>query len=112
NNRITDIHDAKANLVVHNQYDQSGRVSHQDLADGSSYNYAYTLSTCPNPPGTCVPAIIQTDLTDRRGTVRRVQFNAQGRVIRNTFAAGLAGQQVVQYEFTNDQLTATIDALN
>jgi RHS repeat-associated protein len=114
NHRLTAIHAPNGTLVVENHYGTGGRVTHQRLGDGSSYSYAYTLSVCqpnPPPPG-CVPRVLQTDLTDRRGTVRSTRFNSRGHVVERTVAAGLLEEQVFHYEITNGLLSASIDSLN
>jgi YD repeat-containing protein len=115
NHRLTAIH-ANGTLVVENHYGSVGRVTHQHLGDGSSYSYAYTHGVCPppipNPPFICIPRVVQTDLTDRRGTVRSVRFDPQGNVVQRTVAAGLPEEQVFHYEITNGLLTASIDPLN
>jgi RHS repeat-associated protein len=117
NHRLTAIYDSDSRLVVENEYLGLGSLLRQKLADGSSYEYTYTHSSCPPPiPGVpfCTPAprILHMDLTDRRGTVRRVQFDVLGRVFRNTVAVGLPEEQVVRYEIANDLLSASIDSLN
>ncbi|HZJ63349.1 MAG TPA: RHS repeat-associated core domain-containing protein [Kofleriaceae bacterium] len=113
-NRLEAIHAPNGTLVVQNQYASGGRVLHQDLGDGSSYSYTYTRSECPPnpPPPGCVPTVVQTDLVDRRGTVRSFRFDLQGNVVERTVAAGLPEEQVFHYEITNGLLTASIDSLN
>jgi RHS repeat-associated protein len=113
-NRLAAIHAPNGTLVVQNEYASGGRVLQQDLGDGSSYSYDYTRSVCPPdpPPPGCVPTVIQTDLTDRRGTVRSVRFDPQGNVVQRTEAAGLPEEQVFHYEITNGLLSASIDSLN
>lgn len=114
--KITAIHAPDGTLEVENQYSANQTVIHQNLADGSSYSYEYTFGFCPPPmpgePNNCIPRIAQVDLTDRRGTVRRVEFDVLGRVSKSTFAVGLPEEQVVRYEITNDLLSASVDSLN
>ena len=103
NNRLTELHDTRGNLVVQNEYDSAGRVQRQTLADGNHFSYSYTTQD---------GVITQTDLTNQRGTVRRVEFNAVGNIVRNTFALGLPEEQITTYELSNGQLTASVDPLN
>lgn len=42
NNRVTSIHDPNGNVMVQNEYDISGRVTRQVLADGNAFRYDYT----------------------------------------------------------------------
>jgi len=56
------------------------------ITQGSSNQFAYTLVAS----GT----ISQTDVTDERGTVTRMVFNAAGGLLSVTRAAGLPEQQL------------------
>lgn len=116
--RLAEIHDPRGNLVVRNDYDGAGAVIHQELDDGATYDYAYTTIPC-HPPipnqgaQLCYPFPVSVDVTSRRGTVRRVTYDLLGRVTANTYGVGLPEQQVVGYEYTNDNLLkARIDPLN
>lgn len=109
------IRDANGNLVVKNRYG-FGQVGHQDLADGSSYDYFYHQPfVCKISSGreicTTLP-IDHVELTDRRGTVRALELDGLGRVITDTFTLGLPEQQAVHYEYVFDLLTAIVDPLN
>jgi RHS repeat-associated protein len=104
NNRILSIRDPNGHTMVANEYNAAGRVVRQTLADGSTFQYAYTTDANGR--------IMQTDVTDRRGTVRRVQFDASGQVVSNTMALGLPEQQVTSYEVVNGLTLAVTDALN
>jgi len=111
-NQITELHDANGNLVVRNQYSTAGRVRQQTMADGNRFSYSYTAEN-----GTILDELpqvkpSQTDLTDQRGVIRRVEFNPEGNIIRNTFALGLPEEQITSYEFSDGQLTAIVDALH
>ena len=103
NHRITAIRDPNGNLAVQNEYDDQGRVHKQTLVDGSSFTYAYTVQN---------GRITQTEVTDPCGSVRRVEFDATGHVVKNTFPVGLPEQQVTTYEVTAGRVTARTDALN
>lgn len=112
---ILSIRDANGNVVVQNRYGL-GQVIHQDLADGSSYDYFYHqpfVCTISSGREICTTSRIDyVELTDRRGTVRTLVLDGLGRVIIDTFAHGLPEQQVVNYEYDSDLLTAIVDPLN
>ncbi|MFN9726216.1 RHS repeat-associated core domain-containing protein [Acidovorax sp.] len=102
-NRITSIKDPNGNTRVTNEYDTAGRVKKQTLADGSTYQWVYTLDGAGN--------MSQVDFTDRRGTVRRLNFDPQGWLVKNTFALGKPEQYVETYEITDGLRTAKVDGL-
>jgi YD repeat-containing protein len=63
--------DTRGTLTVTNEYDPvSGRVIRQTLADGGVYQFAYTTDANGK--------VLQTDVTDPRGIVRRMTFTADG----------------------------------
>lgn len=100
------VKDARGIVFLTNTYDASGRVSKQTQADGTTYLFAYTLDTGGR--------ITQTDVTDPRGIIRRVTFNADGHTLTDTYALGRPEQQKVTYERqagTNLPLSIT-DTLN
>lgn len=76
--------------MVTNQYDANNRVVRQTLADGGIYQFAYTL----DPNGN----VVQTDVTDPRGNVRRMAFNSSGYVTSATNALGLPEAQTTTFE--------------
>ena len=102
NHVVTQIHDANGALYVKNEYDSGGRVITQTLADDSTFKFAYTTAN---------GVTTQTELTDRRGSIRRVQFDPAGCVVKNTFPAGLPEEQVTTYEVDDGRLRASVDAL-
>ncbi|MGC4062293.1 MAG: RHS repeat-associated core domain-containing protein [Aquabacterium sp.] len=107
NNRITAITDPNGNRMVSNdQFDAAGRVLKQTLADNSTFQYAYTVD------GT--GKVTQVDVKDRRGNIRRLQFNAQGYVVKNTFPLGLPEEQVTTFNYSSltGLLVSKTDALN
>jgi len=89
NHRMTTIKDPKNVVFLTNEYDANGRVSRQTLADTGVYQFAYTLN---------VNKVIQTDVTDPRGKVRRVNFNASGQPTAEILALGTPEQQNYTYE--------------
>lgn len=103
--RMLTVKKPSGDIMMTNVYDANGRVSQQTLAGGGVYQFAYTL----NGSG----AVTQTDVTDPRGNVRRMTFNASGYPLTQTFALGKSEQQTVTYErnATTNLLTAEIDTL-
>jgi YD repeat-containing protein len=92
--RLVRVTDPEGNIQVVNTYDESDRVTFQKLADDSTFGFAYTFTG---------GKVAQAEVTDRRGSVRRVEFDANGRIVRNTYPAGLSIQQV--QTFTYDEAT-------
>ncbi|MFM0607128.1 DUF6531 domain-containing protein [Paraburkholderia sediminicola] len=88
--RLSTVTDPEGNTQVANTYDDTDRVVSQKLADNSSFSFAYTLSD---------GRIIRTEVTDRRGSIRRLEFDANGRVVRNTYPAGQRGEQVQTFVY-------------
>jgi len=88
-------------------YDASGRVQTQTQADtpATTYQYAYSTSGNGDP---------QTDITDPRGNIQRVTFNADGYAKTEIDAVGKPEQQTTTFEHDSgtDLLTATVDPLN
>jgi YD repeat-containing protein len=66
-NRMLTITDPRSNVVTTNQYDTSGRVSQQTLADGvSNWQFSYITDSNGN--------VTQTNITDPNGVVQRKNF--------------------------------------
>jgi len=89
NHHLVSIRDPNGNTIVQNVYDANARVTQQTEADGSTFTYAYTL----NGNG----KVTRTDLTDRRGNIRRVDFDANGYIVTNTFPLGKPEQQLTRF---------------
>jgi RHS repeat-associated protein len=87
-NRMTTVNDGGA-LSLTNEYDGEGRVVKQTLADGAVYRFAYQTDTTGR--------IVRTDVTDPRGTIRRVTFDANGYVATDTRALGTPDEQKLSY---------------
>lgn len=83
------IEDARGIVFLTNAYDANGRVFLQTQADNTTYQFVYTTGSNGK--------VIQTDLTDPRGIVRRVTFNADGYALTDTYALGLPEQQTTTY---------------
>ena len=88
--RMLTIKDPKLQTYLTNQYDTNGRVIKQTMADTGFYTFAYTLGANGK--------VTQTDVTDPRGNIRRVTFNASGFTLSETSAVGKPEQQTVTYE--------------
>ena len=90
-NRISSIQDASGHTFNSNTYDANDRVTTQTLADGSTYQFAYTL----DGTGT----VIETDTTDPRGVVRKTTFDAAGAVATDRFAVGAPVEEDWSYTY-------------
>ena len=103
--RLIDIKDPRGNIYLTNEYNFGGRVIEQRLADGSSVRFAYTTNVAGK--------IVQTDVTDPRGFVRRVTFDGKGYWLSDTRALGKPEQQTVTRErnATTHFVTSETDAL-
>ncbi|MFL9906677.1 DUF6531 domain-containing protein [Paraburkholderia sp. RL17-337-BIB-A] len=88
--RLVTVTDPEGNLQVTNTYDEKDRIAFQKLADDSTFRFAYTVAN---------GKVTQTEVTDRRGSIRRLEFDASGRVVRNTYPAGQPIQQVQTYTY-------------
>jgi RHS repeat-associated protein len=92
-------------VMVTNVYDANGRVSQQTLADGGIYSFTYTLDGSGK--------VTQTNVTDPRGYVRRIEFSAAGYLMRETLALGQAEQSITTLErdTQTNRATARTDPL-
>lgn len=89
--RMLTIKDPKGIVYLTNEYNgTTGRVTEQTSADGGVYQFAYTVDTNGK--------VVQTDVTDPRGHVRRVTFNSSGYSLTNTRALGEPEEQTETYE--------------
>jgi YD repeat-containing protein len=84
--RLVNVTDPEGSVQVTNAYDDRDRVVGQTLADGSTFAMSYTVTG---------GKVTQTEVTDRRGSIRRLEFDANGRVVRNTYPAGQPPDAVV-----------------
>ncbi len=101
--RLVSVTDPEGNSQVVNTYDDSDRVVAQKLADGSTFAMAYTVAS---------GKVTQVDVTDRRGSIRRVEFDANGRVVRNTYPAGQSAQQVQTFTYDANGRTTNLTVLD
>jgi len=83
-----------------------GRVKKQTYADGSSYQFAYQFGADGK--------IQQTDVTNGRGNIRRIEYTADGYIAKETRALGKPEQQstVNTWDSATHLLTSRTDALN
>src|SRR3989442_1133688 len=100
NEGLQTITDPRGFTYLKNEYDTSGHVIRQVLADGSTYTFTYTLAG---------QTITQTAVTDPRGNVTTYSFNSAQYTSQVT-AAG----QLTQYQRQTgtNALTSVTDALN
>jgi RHS repeat-associated protein len=104
--RMLTVKDARGIVYLTNEYDAAGRVSRQTQADSTTYQLAYTLDANGK--------IIQTDVTDPRGHVERVTFDARGYPLSMTRAMGTAVAQTTSYQrdANTSQVLSVTDALS
>ena len=104
-NRITRITDARGVAYLDVVYDANGRVQRQDLADGGSYQFAYTLNAANE--------ITETRVTQPNGSVRRVVFDANHMVTSDTAAFGTSLARATTYvRGTDNRVNAVVDPYN
>lgn len=103
--RVDSVFDPRNNRMVQNQYDPNGRVSLQTYADNTTTSMAYTQD------GT--GKVTQVDVTDKRGNVRRVLFDANLAITQSTYPLGKPEEQITKFQWNaNGLLANVIDALN
>ncbi|WP_144112977.1 RHS repeat-associated core domain-containing protein [Paraburkholderia sp. BCC1886] len=92
--RLVTVTDPLGNVQVTNTYGDAGdvkdRVVAQKLADNSTFDFAYTIAA---------GKVSRTEVKDRRGSIRRLDFDANGRVLRNEYPAGLEIAQVQTFVY-------------
>ena len=103
NGNMLTVIDRAGNTMVTNLYDANQRVYKQTYADNSTYLFAYTLV------GSAVTA---TDVTDGRGYVTHIAFDAAGYPVSETKASGTALAQLTTYtRGFNEFVTSVVDPL-
>ena len=105
-NRLVSIEDGRQITWLTNQYDTSNRVTQQTLADpNATWQFAYT---------TTGGSITQTDVTDPRGHVERLAFNADHYTTSDTEAYGtsLARTTTITRQAGSNLPTAVVDPLS
>jgi RHS repeat-associated protein len=88
-NQMLSIKDARGIVYLTNQYDSKGRVVRQTLANSGTFQFKYTLNAANS--------VIETDVTNPRGVVRKVNFNSSGYVVTDIRALGKPEQQTIMY---------------
>ena len=83
--------DARGVVNLTNEYDFAGRVKKQTAADGTVYQFAYTTVNGGS-------RIVQTDVTNPRGLIRRMNFNDAGYPTNETFGIGRSDSWGFTYE--------------
>jgi RHS repeat-associated protein len=111
-NRMLTVTDARNNVKVTNQYYTSadgpnldGRVKQQTYADGSTNGFAYTFDDGN--------ILTKTEVTRERGDIRRIEYNGDGLIVKETLAVGTPEQQIVTnvWHPVTKLLTSSTDAL-
>ncbi|WP_326943784.1 IPT/TIG domain-containing protein [Amycolatopsis sp. NBC_01307] len=103
--RLATAKDPRGTVYLANLYDTNGRVSKQTVAGGGTYQFAYLTDSAGK--------VTETKLTDPRGTVRRVTFNAAGYSTSDTAAFGdaLARTTTIARDPATNLVTSTTDPL-
>ncbi|MEW1722060.1 RHS repeat-associated core domain-containing protein [Streptomyces sp. NPDC093109] len=91
-NRIRTAVDARGITYMSNTFDANGRVKEQTLTEGATYSFDYTLS------GTGAGKVTGVSVTQPGGSVRRVEFDADGYGISDTEAYGSALARRTAYQ--------------
>jgi YD repeat-containing protein len=81
--------DARGIVFLTNAYDGNGRVTTQTQADSTTYGFAYTVDSGGK--------VTQTEVTNPRGSVRRVTFAAAGYPLTDSRAQGQGIAQTTTY---------------
>jgi RHS repeat-associated protein len=103
-NNMSVVTDRRGNTATKNTYDANGRVSQQQLVDGSIWKFSYILDTAGN--------VIQTTVTDPRGYQRQHTFNAHGHPTQTILALGKPEQQTITTTYNASDLPLQVtDAL-
>ncbi|MFC5912441.1 RHS repeat-associated core domain-containing protein [Streptomyces pulveraceus] len=87
-NRIKTAVDARGITYMSNVY-ESGRVKEQTLTEGAKYTFEYTL--------TGAGKVTSTTVTQPGGSLRRVEFDADGFGVKDTQAYGSSLARTTQY---------------
>ena len=88
--QLTTVTDARDIVYLTNEYDPNGRVKKQIQADQSTFQFAYTVDGNGK--------VTATQVTDPRGQIRKVSFDAGGFVTSDTAAFGTAQAQTMTLE--------------
>jgi RHS repeat-associated protein len=137
NNNMLTVQDPRGITYLTNQFDSDGRVTQQTLADGGTYQFAWTPTTttaltyatyggssglptggsgteiinfrsCTSCSEGYMPLVSQVDVTDPRSNVRRVQFGSTGQVTSDTRAYGTSNAQALTFTYYADNLIKSV----
>jgi len=100
------IKDPNGVVYLQNHYNANNMVDLQTQADGSTFQFGYTLDSNGN--------VTQTNITDPRGYVRTVTYNSNGYPTANSYAVGKPEQQTTTYNVQpgTGLLLSSTDSLN
>lgn len=103
--RLATSKDARGSVYSTNTYDANGRVAKQTNVDGTFFKIDYVTGSSGN--------VTETRLTDPRGNVRRLTFNAAGFATSDTAAFGtpLAQATTIARDPASNVVTSVTDAL-
>ena len=101
--RMLTVKDPRNIVYLTNEYDAGGRVSKQTQADNSTYLFSYQVDVAGK--------ITQTEVTNPRGFVRRMQFSSSGYPTSDVKALGQSVQQTttIEWQSGTNFLTAMVD---
>ncbi len=103
--RMLTLKDARGIVYLTNEYDGNGRIIRQTQADATTYQFAYTLDGAGR--------VVQTDVTNPRGHVERLTFNANGYLTSRVEAVGTLQERTTTFtRRTDNLLESTTDALS
>jgi RHS repeat-associated protein len=136
NGNMLTITDPRNLTYLTNQYDSNNRVFKQTMADGSTYQFSYTLNgnssqthfvnlassysgagpgkditgfrACQGCSEGYTTEVSQVDITDQRGIVRRVMFSLAGYTISDTHAVDQPEEQTTTYQYYPDNLLKSV----
>ena len=89
NGNMVSVQDPRGIVYIQNQYDSNGMITQQNEADGGIFTFAYTVDSYGN--------VTQTTVTDPRGYIEQVTFDADGFMTSDAHAVGKPEQQTITY---------------
>jgi RHS repeat-associated protein len=104
--RMLTLKDPRGIVYLTNAYDANDRVVQQTQADSGTFQFAYTVDGGGN--------VTQADVTNPRGYVRRVTFNADGYAASVVEAVGTAVERTTTFtrQTGSNFITSTTDGLD
>ena len=95
---MSKIVDPRGNTEITELYDTNGRGTTQTLADGSTFQLAYTLNG----------NVVQASITDPNGNLEQKSFDTNGFVTADSYAVGQSYEETTTY--TRDNNTELINS--